>query len=338
MTAVRTSAASRQPSAIRPPTLTPVPTPAPSTTRLARLHVRGRARVRHPVRVRRSGAGVAAGRGRRVRRAGPEQRRRHPGQVESVRRRRSRPAPVRGSAGVADQLEDERQRSSSMVRSRCRPRTAMTADDQGQQQHVRHRIGQGRPRRPRGPVEPSAGPKAGATRRSAPSAPTAPSSHGRPEQRHPDVHQCEEVHGDQRIDREVGELGEGREGPRPGAIASAKSRLPTTRDANGADRPPGDPLGPHAARRPRAEGGGAERHDVEEDQVVARGERRSAERSRTPVAKSADRRDGADEEQPTGRRLLSRADAVTCHLPEPAWPTRDRSGLRSRVGGPPRPS
>ena len=131
VTAVRMSAASRQPSALTSPTLMPgFPHSDASTTRLARLHVRGRARVRHPVRVRRSGAGSSSWCcGRASIAAAPVS------SAATTQQRSIGPASTkvpcacaRVSSASPISLKTKASASSSMVRSLCSPRMAMTAD------------------------------------------------------------------------------------------------------------------------------------------------------------------------------------------------------------------
>jgi hypothetical protein len=120
----------------------------------------------------------------------------------------------------------------------------------------------------------------------------------------------EEVHRDQRIDREVGQFRQRREvAPRGGGRHEEQVADDGERQSR-ADRPPRDPLGPDALRRPPAEGRRAERHRVEEHQVVHQeldGGMRSAGH---PGGEQGARSHGAENEQPIAP---PRGSTVTCH-------------------------
>jgi hypothetical protein len=262
----------------------------------ARAEVRGRVVV-VPLR-----AGQHRGRAR-------EQRCDHPAQVG---RPTQHEVALRLSArqqDVTDELEDERRRDQQ---HRAVAVQAADGDDrghQGQQQHVRHRIGQGRrvrlepghvqrrrqderrddgghPQRTDGAVQPGA----------------------RPEARHPDVDQRQEVQRDQRIRREVGEVG-GR-GERVRGDEREQQVADDGECPHGSDRPPRDALGPHATPRPPAEGRCAERHDVEEHQVVHEELDGGVRHAPHPGGEQGTRSHRPEREHPIGP---SGGPAITCH-------------------------
>ena len=255
-----------------------------------------------------------------------EQRRGHPAQIDRSAEQEGALRLRARHQDVADQLEGEGQREQQQGAVTVESSYRDDRGQKGQQQHVRHRIGQGRRvGLQAGHVQPRREDEGRDDGGHAERADGAVQPGRGTEARHPDMDECEQVQRDQWIDREVGQFGERREGARRGGVQREEQVADHGERPRRADRPPRDPLGPHASCGASAEGCRAERYDVVGDQVVEQAFAGGVRNAPDPCGEQGCRAHRSECEQPVGP---ARGRAITshggtrrrpCHIRNRAW-------------------